>query len=339
MDDTLIHSTQQAEGWTAKYGLDYYQRGGIPADLSRQNDERPSQRLQRDRGVGFLLGKKSAYGVVENRRFAIYIISYVFFVALQYQFAKNALLYASPSIFMTLRFAVAASVAFVLAGSSRPTLNFDTVLLGVFTWVSSALWILGLESVSPSQSAVVSYTMPFFAIPFSRLLLGEKETPMQWVGTVIGFSGTLVYGLELSNTGATMVGGVLTAGSAVFWALFTVYYRKLKEQNILLTVGTQCLISALLFSAMTPFDLKIRLTESFYLDLGFVSLLGGLGAFVLWNAMAKIQPIGRLTTLAFAVPAVTIVLQSLETVTTPPLPSLVGLSLMFLGIYVSYAIN
>jgi drug/metabolite transporter (DMT)-like permease len=273
--------------------------------------------------------------LTDTRRLASYAVPFVLLVSLQYQFTKDGLAYASPVTFMGLRYLIAASASFAFARRFRPILNRDTLLLAAFTWSSTILWASGLQTVSPAQSAVLSYTMPLFAIPFSVLILGESTSRLGWAGAMIGFVGVAIYGEQLTNSGGSLVGTIFTVSNAVFWALYTIYFRKVRNQDALATLGTQFLIGAAVFFVLMPVDFRINVSSQFLFDLGFVSLLSGFGGFYLWEMMTKIETIGRLTTLAFAVPAVTMVTQAILTGELPGIVSLFGVALMFFGIYIS----
>jgi drug/metabolite transporter (DMT)-like permease len=238
---------------------------------------------------------------------------------------------------MALRYSIATFTILALTRRFHLILNRDTVLLSLFTVSSTAFWSYGLELVSSAQSAVLSYTMPLIAIPLSALVLKERANTLGWAGAMVGFSGVFVYGLALGNSLGTLLGAILTIGNAFFWALFTIFYRKVRNQDSVMTVATQFFICALVFWLLTPFGFSLTTTPEFVFDLAYMSLPSGVIAFLLWNALAGMETMARLTTLVFAVPATSIVIQVLVTGVSPGVLSMVGVGLMFLGIYVSRA--
>ncbi len=264
-----------------------------------------------------------------------YAVPYVIIVSLQYPFAKDALRYADPLTLMAVRFLIASFAAFLFARSFRPQVNRDTLLLSLFTAISALLWIYGLQYVSPAQSAVLGFTMPLFAIPIAAIVLNERSSRLGWAGTLLGFVGVTVYGLTLAGNGATLLGGLLTVGSAVFWASFTVYYRKTRNQDAVTTVGTQLLICGALFAVFTPITFAVSVTPEFLIDLGYISIFGGFASFILWSGMLRRERVGKVTTLAFAVPAMTTLIETIETGVIPGLATLSGIGIIFLGIYIS----
>lgn len=263
------------------------------------------------------------------------MIPYILIATLQYQFAKDGLRFASPFPFMAIRYSIAALAALAFTRRFRLALNRDTILLSLFTWLSTTFWICGLVLVSPAQSAVLSYTMPLFAIPLSAFILNERTAALGWTGAFVGFVGVFVYGLALPDPGASLIGAVLTVANAFFWALFTIFYRKVRSQDAMTTITTQLLICALLFWVISPIGFSVTITPEFIFDLGYISLLSGLAVFFLWNAMTGIERVGRLTTLIFAVPIATMLVEAVETGVAPGLLSLLGVGVMFLGICIS----
>ena len=266
---------------------------------------------------------------------ATYLIPYIFMATFQYQFAKDGLRFVDPFTFMGLRYLIAGSVCFAIARNFRPILNRATLLLAFFTFLSSAFWALGLEYVSPAQSAVLSYTMPLFAIPLSILLLRERASRLVWMGALLGFVGVAIYSLDLTSSGGSILGVMFSVFNAFFWALYSVFYRKLMNQSAVRTVATQFFVGGLLFFPFVPFTFYLDPTPGFFIDLAYVSLVGGVLTLLLWNYLVRMDTIGKITTLVFAVPATSVAIQSILTHQLPTPLSIAGVCVMFAGIYVS----
>jgi drug/metabolite transporter (DMT)-like permease len=237
---------------------------------------------------------------------------------------------------MGLRYLIGSLLLFGVARSFRPIVNKDTLLLSIFSWASSGFWILGLEYVSTSESAVLSYTMPLISIPLSVLILSEKASHREWVGAAVGFVGVLVYSLIiLENQTLSPLGAVLTLLNAFFWAMYTIYYRKLRDQELTRTVATQLIFGALLFLPLIPLGYRLEATPSFWFDLTYLAVLSAAGSFLLWNALARLQRIGKTTTLIYSTPIAVTIVQYVETSILPPTVSLLGICLMIFGISLS----
>jgi len=237
---------------------------------------------------------------------------------------------------MGLRYVIASLILFGVVRSFRPIVNKDTVLLSFLTFASSCFWILGLEYVSPSESAVLSYTMPLISIPMSYLILSEKASHREWAGATVGFVGVLVYSFVIfENQTLSALGAVLTLLNAFFWAMYTIYYRKLKDQEPTTTVATQLLVGAVLFFLIAPLGFRVNATPVFWFDLAYLSVFSAAASFLLWNAIARLHRIGKTSTLIYSTPVTVTVVQYVETSLLPPPVSLIGICLMIFGIYIS----
>jgi drug/metabolite transporter (DMT)-like permease len=263
------------------------------------------------------------------------VFPYVLIATFQYQVAKDALTYSSVFVLMGMRYLIASSLIFCVARRFNPIFNKDTVLLALFTFSSTCFWGLGLLYLSPSESAVLTYTMPLFAIPISILVLSEKATIKEWVGAFVGLVGVMIYSTPFLSNAFTLIGGVLTLMNAFFWALYTVYYRKLKGQDQAMTVATQLLLAAALFFVLSPLEFKLVLRLSFWFDLVYLGLLSGVVSYFLWNAMARSHKVGRMTTLIYLTPVAATLAQSVETSVMPSFITLIGLCVMTFGVCVS----
>ena len=261
-----------------------------------------------------------------------FLLPYVVFTAFSYFFAKDGLVFASPFVFMGLRYLIAG--AMLLSISRRIILTKSLLFLSVVTVTSTVFWAYGLLYVSPSESAVLSYSMPLFSLPIAFLLVSEKPSRMEILGIVIGFAGVLIYGIPLFS-GFTLVGMVLTVINAFFWGTFTVFYRKFKDQDPVAVNATQFIVGAGIMLALSPLDFHLRITTGFLIDLAWMGTLGGALQFLLWNYMIRISKVNRITVLAFSVPIFTVVLEAFMTSRIPGIFSIAGVAVMFTGISLS----
>ncbi len=261
-----------------------------------------------------------------------FLLPYVVFTAFSYFFAKNGLGFASPLVFMGLRYLMAG--ALLLSISRRIILTRSLLFLSAVTVTSTVFWAYGLLYVSPSESAVLSYSMPLFSLPIAFLMVSEKPSGMEILGIVIGFVGVLIYGIPLLS-GFTLTGMALTIINAFFWGTFTVFYRKIRDQDPVAVNATQFIVGAGIMLALSPLDFHLRVTAGFLIDLVWMGTLGGALQFLLWNYMVRISKVNRITVLAFSVPIFTVVLQAFMTAKIPGVLSIAGVAIMFTGIFLS----
>ena len=261
-----------------------------------------------------------------------FLLPYVVFTAFSYFFAKDGLVFASPFVFMGLRYLMAG--ALLLSISRRIILTRSLLFLSAVTVTSTVFWAYGLLYVSPSESAVLSYSMPLFSLPIAFLMVSERPSRMEILGIAIGFAGVLIYGIPLLS-GFTLIGMVLTVINAFFWGTFTVFYRKLKDQDPVAVNATQFIVGAGIMLALSPLDFHLRITTGFLIDLAWMGTLGGALQFLLWNYMIRISKVNRITVLAFSVPIFTVVLEAFMTSRIPGVFSIAGVAVMFTGIFLS----
>src|SRR5579862_1584420 len=169
-----------------------------------------------------------------------WFVPYVLVASLQYQFTKDGLEYASPFILMSIRYLFVGAI-FYFAGGRKLSMERDALKIAVFASISTALWATGLQYVSPGDSAVLSYTMPLFAIPIAFFSIREKASIREIIGAIVGFSGVVLYSLTL-NHGSLLIGAILTVVNAIFWAAYSVYYRKLRDSDPIPILTTQFLV-------------------------------------------------------------------------------------------------
>ncbi len=268
-----------------------------------------------------------------NTRLAKWLVPYVIVASLQYQFTKDGLSYASPFVLMTFRY-VFTGVVFYFLGGRRISLDRDALLVAAFSSASTLLWAVGLDYVSAGDSAVLSYTMPLISIPVAFVVIREKVLRRELLGAVVGFSGVVVYSLTL-NHGSQPLGAFFTLVGAVFWATYSVYYRKLRSRDPIPILTTQFLVGSIPGAVGSVFYPQISPGINLLIDLVYILLFSGVVLFVLWNGLLRRGRVGRITTMAFAVPAMTILIDSIRTLTFPSSLTVIGGVMMFVGVFIA----
>ncbi|CAC12137.1 conserved hypothetical membrane protein [Thermoplasma acidophilum] len=261
-----------------------------------------------------------------------YLIPYVLISSFSYYFAKNGVDQVSPAIFMSMRYFIAGLT--LLPFAKHLKFSWSILILSIMTSTSTALWAYGLIYVSPAESAILSYSMPVFSLPIAFLMVKEKPSAIEIAGISIGFAGVILYGMPLMH-GFTLFGAILTIANAVFWALFTVYYRKLKEEDPVSINTMQFFIGGAILLAYIPFDTRFDPGLSFVADVLWMALLGGSVQFILWNVMIKMSSVNKITVLAFSVPIFTMILSIFIDHEIPNIMEIAGVIVMFTGIFLS----
>ena len=266
------------------------------------------------------------------RKILKWLVPYILISATVYPVAKDGLNFSSPFVLMGIRYLLGASV--ILLITRKLLISKNVIILAVSISLSSLLWILGLEYVSSGDSAVLSYTMPFFAILGASVLLSEKVKTNEIAGSVIGFSGAAVFAIPLYH-GLLLAGTLLTVGGAVAWATYTIFLRKLKGENQLSVIGTALLLGSVPFIiGSIPFH-ALQVTPEFMVDALYLGLVGSVVTIFLLSSMVREEKVGKVTVMVFGVPVATLCIQSVQTLSLPSAVSIVGCGIIFLGMYVA----
>jgi drug/metabolite transporter (DMT)-like permease len=248
------------------------------------------------------------------------VAPYILITAFQYFLAKDALGRTSPFVFGAMTTLLTCVAFFTLSRGFKLILNRQTLVFSVIYWMSGASWLLGLDYISPPQSAIISFTMPLFVIPLAVWVLNERGTRVEIYGAIVGFAGIVLFNVPLLSGASTDLGIALTLADAFFWALYSVLMRKLRNQDTIQTLATASFVSFLLYGA-------------FSVDVTFLGLISGALNFYIWMALIKVEKVGRLTTLIFLAPIITLVYSVATTGAVPSYITLGGVALIFIGIY------
>ncbi len=138
-----------------------------------------------------------------------------------FTFVKLVLEVASPGVFLTARFGVAALVLGAVALWRRdrvgPGFWLHGGILGLCLLLTFVLQTIGLRYTTPSRSGFLT-GLAVLLVPFvSRFLLGRRVRAAAWVGVALAVAGLFVLTRPFSGglSGAIRLGDALTAGCAV----------------------------------------------------------------------------------------------------------------------------
>ncbi len=223
----------------------------------------------------------------------------------------------------------------LLAIGKKLIIDKNVLILSIFTSTSTLFWGYGLLYVSPAVSSVLSYTMPLFSIILAIFIINERPNSYEIIGLIIGFFGLGIYGITLLK-GFTIIGMILTLINAVFWALFSIYYRKLSKYDPISLNATQFIIGSGFMGLIDIFSIKngfyfipsYKLLESII----YISTIGGAFQFLLWNYLLKIEKVSKVTIFAYVIPVVTTIIQAILYMRLPKYLEIIGLLIMIIGV-------
>jgi drug/metabolite transporter (DMT)-like permease len=230
--------------------------------------------------------------------------------------------------------AMTLAVLFILT-RGKLALTKQTLSFSVFFWASGVCWLYGLTYISSAQSAILSFTMPLFAIPLSVYMLSERSSRIEAHGGMVGFAGVILFNIPLLKGEFDALGISLALCGAFFWAVFSVYMKRLSFQDPLVTLTTGFLVATPLWALLAIFDFRFQLSYNLAFDIGYLVLAASVLSLYLWGRLLKLERVTRLTVIIFVTPVITMAYDVITTGVVPNWLALAGVALIFIGIYTS----
>jgi drug/metabolite transporter (DMT)-like permease len=282
-----------------------------------------------------------------KRRFVVLAFSLlVVFWGSAFAVVKVGLGYSPPVLFAGLRILIgglAMVVAALLWGGS-PNVGRDWPVFLLLALYNAVLFI-GLQTYAilhlPSGSAaVLVYLQPILVGVLAWLILGEPLSTAKIVGLLLGFSGIVAVSMESISGGANAVspaGVIFGAGSALFWALGTVYFKKYEERiSTLWAVAMTFLVGGVVLTALglvVEGWREVSWTGEFVASLLYSGLVGISLAWVIWFALVRAGEASRVAAYIFAVPLTAVLIGVVFLDEPLGYALLVGAALVVSGIY------
>lgn len=259
---------------------------------------------------------------------------------------KLALELTPPIFFTGVRYALAGAILlpFVVQGvivCFRRGLLPRLILLAVLNAPSSMWLTLGLQYVSPAESAMLYYTMPLWTVVLAALVLGEKLTVLRVSGVVLGFLGIFVFFILGTASPLSLgLGALITITGAVSWATGTVLFRKLmKDTKPLPATTIQFLIGAAVIT-MLSFPLEnnssVVLNSDYFVYLIYAGPIStGLAFGYIWFRLLSRLEASTLSAFSFLTPLFAVFSSFLVTGEIINQVQIAGSILVFIGIYLA----
>jgi drug/metabolite transporter (DMT)-like permease len=257
-----------------------------------------------------------------KRRFVVLAFALlVLFWGSSFAIVKVGLGYSPPVLFAGLRALIggmAMALAAVLWGGT-PNLRRDWPVFLLLALFNVVLFV-GLQTYAivylPSGSAaVLVYLQPILVGLLAWPILGEKLTVAKVSGLLLGFSGIVAVSAG-SITGAadalSPLGVVLGAGSAFFWALGTVYFKKYEARvSTLWAVALPFMAGGVVLTAFGSFVEswgRVSWTGTFVASMLYSGLVGISLAWMIWFALVRAGEASRVASYIFVVPLTAVVI-------------------------------
>jgi drug/metabolite transporter (DMT)-like permease len=257
-----------------------------------------------------------------------------------------------PILIAFLRFSCAGVVSviyIVIKGKSRDLLLLVerplTIILLALTGIAgmgSAVFVALSRSTSVDVSIIMN-SNAIFIMPLATLV-GERFTLRRATGVIIGVLGCAlvingkVTGFQLAS-GENLIGNLIALVAAICWALYTVIGKQLvRERGGLVVTSLNMMVGSVpLFLLVTGLgELTIPpLKASLYII--YLAIFPTALGFVFWYKALEELDAGQLGPLQYLVPIGTAIIAVFFLGEKIRLASVIGMALVFIGIYLSTA--
>ncbi len=232
-------------------------------------------------------------------------------------FAKLGMPSTEPATFLTMRFAIVLVLMLGMAVAVRapwprgwrPAAHSVVVGVLLHGGYLGGVFAAIAAGVPAGVAALVVGIQPLLTATLVGPVLGERVTPMQWLGLVLGLAGiTLVLWQKLSFGEGTPVGYLYAAGALVGITVATLYQKRYASNAHLITGGVFQYGGALLVVALAAAAFEsFRVVPSWDLAIALVWLSIVLSVVSIWLLMTMIRrgAAGRVASLFYMVPPLT----------------------------------
>lgn len=169
-----------------------------------------------------------------------------------------------------------------------------------------------LLTATTSRSAVLSYTMPIWAVLLAWPVLGERLDLRRVIGLTLGGAGLIALGLPLIRSGSFSIGLVFALASGVVWAIGSVTLKRFPiDASPLVISAWQLLFAALAATgfmlAVDGFPRALPTMPSTWIGLAYGILIGQAFATTLWFTILGSMPAGIASIGSLLVPGVGVI--------------------------------
>ncbi|HFJ9507477.1 MULTISPECIES: DMT family transporter [Bacillus cereus group] len=216
-----------------------------------------------------------------------------------YVVSKYVLDFIPPLTLVWLRFIIAFVVLYMILKitekKQKKTVTIRKKDWLLFAWIgfigyfiSITCQFIGTKLSDAHTGSLVTSATPAFMVIFAAIILKEKLTARRMLSTIIATIGVIiVIGWDI-EIGSYFIGTIILVGSAITWALLSIYVKIASAQFSSLVITTYAIFFSLFF--ITPFmiwEFQSNPIEhmNLYVVLGvlYLGIVSTAGAFFLWN--------------------------------------------------------
>lgn len=257
---------------------------------------------------------------------------------------KLGLLYAEPATFLLLRFALVVALMLPLALLWRapwPATLGQVTHIGVAGVLIQSCYLGGVfaaihHGISAGLIALIVGLQPVLTAFVAAPLLGERVSPRQWAGLLLGLAGVaLVVMQNTSLSGVTPVSAGFALLALAGITMGTMYQKRFCGSFDLRAGSVIQFVAAGI--ALAPFALlfetrEVQWSPALLFALGWLVLVLSIGAISLLALLIRRDAVTKVVSLMYLTPPVTAVMAWLVFGETLSIQALLGLGLAAVGV-------
>jgi drug/metabolite transporter (DMT)-like permease len=250
---------------------------------------------------------------------------------------KECLRYSGALDFAALRTSMGAIGLFALLLWKRKPLRPKeirwTILLGLLSTTGCIGFVtVALVAGGVGKTAILVYTMPFYALIMARPLLGEYIRGLQWVAVILAFTGLMII-LEPWQLQSTTVSTLLALLSGISWAgsaIVMKIIRKKTDVDLVSLSAWQMLFGSipLVILALTIPQRPIEWSLYFTSGVIYTSVIGQSFTLLLWFYILNKLSVGMASMGTLATPVIGVICASIQLGERPSIPEGAGMFLI-----------
>ena len=271
---------------------------------------------------------------------------FVFFWSSAFISAQIIILSASPFASLSFRFFIVAFGFIVFAKIFnekilvKRSLIYQSAITGILFhgFYLGGVFFAFSVGLSATLSALIVGLQPVLTNILSGPILKEKINFSQWIGVLLGLTGTMfVIGLDIGKS--TPVLGIIASIAALIGATTATIWQRKFTNNLSLSANNfyQALAAAifLLFASLIFEVSYINFTSSFILSMSWQIIMVSFGAFTILMYLIKIGSASKTSNLFFLVPPTTAVMAWLVLGEELYRNDLIGLMIASIGVFIA----
>lgn len=264
---------------------------------------------------------------------------------------KIALYHSGPVDFSLLRNLFGALTVFAVIAwrgepMKPPPALGKIILLGLLqTTGFVGLIALALTEGEAGKSAILAYTMPFWALVFGAWFLHERVRGAQWLAIALA-AGGVVFLVAPWQAGYANASSLSALAAGLVWALSIIVAKRIPQATpaaLLSITAWQMLLGSVPLAALAWLvpEQSIEWTTGFIVALAYNAVLGSALAWLLWLFAVRALPAGVAGLASLGAPAVSVLTAWLQLDEVPGTWDALGMLLIFaaLAVLTTRALN